>query len=165
MKVSKLSLTIRWLLVVCIYGVIFWFSSQPSDDSSEQSSVLVDMVLKLYFPNIDNVSPERAEATIDILTVIVRKLAHFSAFAALGFFAFGAFVFIEKYAVRYFSSLALAAALAGLDEFHQTFVDGRAGMISDVAIDSAGAVCGAFAAMTISIIWLLNKLKKDKNGA
>jgi VanZ family protein len=37
-------------------------------------------------------------------------------------------------------ALVVAAAYAALDEWHQTFVPGRHGHLSDVAIDVAGAV-------------------------
>ncbi len=41
-------------------------------------------------------------------------------------------------------ALALTAAVAGLDELHQTFLSSRSGKISDVALDSAAAVAVQF---------------------
>lgn len=43
---------------------------------------------------------------------------------------------------RYGLAVMLAAVYACSDEIHQLFVEGRAGMVSDVLIDSAGAVLG-----------------------
>ena len=40
------------------------------------------------------------------------------------------------------SGIALCAAFAGTDEYHQTFVDGRTGQVTDVLIDTAGACVG-----------------------
>lgn len=161
MKTSKAGLIIRWVLVAAVYGLIFWFSSQPSDDSSEQSSFIVDLIVKLYFKDIDTMPSGQAAATIDVLTVIVRKFAHFSAFAALGFFAYLAFVFISSFALRYLAAIGLSAALAGLDEFHQTFVEGRAGMFSDVCVDTAGASFGAFIMLVFCVMTAYYKLKKQ----
>ncbi len=41
-------------------------------------------------------------------------------------------------------ALALTAAVAGLDELHQSFLPSRSGKISDVALDSAAAVAVQF---------------------
>lgn len=161
MKTSKTGLIIRWALVALIYGIIFWFSSQPADDSTIQSNFIVDGVVKLYFSDIDTMPSGQAAATIDVLTVIVRKIAHFSVFAALGFFAYLAFVSIAKHGIRYLAAVGLSAGLAGLDEFHQTFVEGRAGMLSDVCIDTAGAAFGSFIMMTLAVLWAYSKLKKQ----
>jgi VanZ family protein len=36
----------------------------------------------------------------------------------------------------------LIIILAGFDEYHQTFVDGRTGAVKDVIIDTAGGIVG-----------------------
>ena len=59
--------------------------------------------------------------------------------------------------------LALAAGIiyAATDEFHQTFVPGRAGRISDVCIDTCGVLIGAFAFLGIYI--LIKKCKRKRS--
>ena len=52
---------------------------------------------------------------------------------------------------------AIAAAYAATDEFHQLFVPGRSGQLSDVILDSAGALAGV-AAFTV-LCWLINRRK------
>lgn len=68
--------------------------------------------------------------------VLLRKLAHFSEYAALTALWWWALV------GRVSKPLALAAAIAlawsASDELHQTFVRGRSGSPRDVVIDAAG---------------------------
>lgn len=46
-----------------------------------------------------------------------------------------------------FVTLLLTIAFAASDEWHQTFVEGRGGTVSDVLIDSAGALAAAAVAL------------------
>lgn len=160
MKKIKAKTIICWLMFLCVYGVIFWFSSQPADNSTEQSSFVVDIIVEQYFSDIDTMPAEQATATLDVLTVGVRKLAHFSVFALLGFCGFLALSGIRSFGLRYAAALVMCISCAGLDEFHQSFVPGRAGMLSDVLIDGVGAACGAFVALAFCAVWALSKLKK-----
>lgn len=54
-----------------------------------------------------------------------------------------------RYAPSGLYALAISAAYAATDEFHQLFVLGRACRFSDVLIDSAGAGVGIFAVLFI----------------
>ena len=47
-------------------------------------------------------------------------------------------------------ALLTAAAVAGLDEWHQTMLPGRTGTIKDVALDSAAALCAQLLILAIS---------------
>ena len=51
----------------------------------------------------------------------------------------------------------IAALYAASDEIHQLFVPGRSGQLSDVILDSAGALAGV-AAFTV-LCWLINRRK------
>ncbi len=60
----------------------------------------------------------------------------------------------------------LAAALyAASDETHQLFVAGRSGRVTDVMIDSAGAILGVliFAGVEKCIIFLWNRRKSRES--
>ena len=57
----------------------------------------------------------------------------------------------RSFALRIVCATAICALYASTDEFHQLFVPGRAGMLSDVGIDTLGAFVGillAFLVMT-----------------
>ena len=100
--------------------VIFLFSSQVGAESSKISNDL-----------------------------IIRKLGHFSEYMALGFcsFCYLSNIFIEKDKMKDIKKTVIFSFLfsifyASSDEFHQTFVAGRDGNITDVLIDSSGALVG-----------------------
>lgn len=70
---------------------------------------------------------------------VLRKIAHILEYAILNFLLIRAFTAEGldcKKAIIFSTILALLYALS--DEYHQTFVFGRAGKIQDVGIDSIG---------------------------
>jgi VanZ family protein len=84
----------------------------------------------------------------------VRKLAHFCAYALLGcLLCVSACHAPFTLKMPYLWPFLISAVFAMTDEYHQTFVDGRAGRFSDVIIDSSGAACGiAFASVVILVV-------------
>ncbi len=70
---------------------------------------------------------------------ILRKMAHMTEFAVLCLLLWRA---LAQHIGHDRAALSLAAALAltyaASDEFHQTFVSGRAGKVTDVGYDLAG---------------------------
>ena len=69
----------------------------------------------------------------------VRKAAHMSEYAVLALLIFQALTVFDRKKNRGCMALGITAAYAVTDEFHQLFVPGRAGRVTDVLIDSAGA--------------------------
>ena len=59
------------------------------------------------------------------------------------------------------AAMGLCAVLAALDEFHQLFVPGRDGKLSDVLIDTCGAVCFLLFSLALSA---LQRAKEERNG-
>ena len=85
--------------------------------------------------------------TID---VIGRKLAHMAEYGLLWFLWWRA-LRIEHPA----PSIAITLLYAISDELHQTFVDGRHGVWTDVMIDAAGVgVAGAI------VVWRINRSRR-----
>lgn len=148
-------------------GVIFTFSAQTGDESSETSGAIVDVVLKVVVPNYDQLSEEEQLNTLDEVTFWVRKAGHFSEFAMLGFLLLNHFLIVtfssEKYEdFSYFGknihvkkpgktlpwrhaihiSLLIGILYAASDEIHQVFVDSRGPSVRDVGIDSSGVLLG-----------------------
>ena len=77
------------------------------------------------------------------LDLILRKLAH------LG--VFGLLLLAWWRATGPLPAVVITLAYAALDEWHQTWVEGRVGAFSDWAIDAAGA--GVAAALVIAWRW------------
>ena len=77
-----------------------------------------------------------------VLEFVARKLAHFTEYALLTFLWWRALE--SRGGSRAIAAaVAIAVAYAITDEYHQTFVEGRVGAVSDVLIDSAGALAAA----------------------
>ena len=118
-----------------IAAVITWFSCQPAEESSESSWAIVQRILPVL--RLDD-----TDAVISFITFVVRKMAHFGLFAALGFGLYGS-LRGQKRVPPFRGAVLLGAAYAALDELHQRFVPGRAGMLTDVLLDSCGVLFGA----------------------
>ncbi|MFC0558414.1 VanZ family protein [Halalkalibacter alkalisediminis] len=72
-----------------------------------------------------------------ILNYYARKLVHLTAFGLLAIFFWLALEGKEK---RYLFAWLLATLYGAIDEWHQSFIPERSGLVSDVAIDSIGAL-------------------------
>ena len=107
-------LTILWI------AVIWGHSVMPAELSKEESGGLLELLIG-YFPWLTD--------------HIIRKAAHFTEYAVLGCFLFGA----TKGGTRSRSFPPLVGVLTALaDETIQLFSDGRSGQVSDVWLDFAG---------------------------
>ena len=121
---NRLITTVSWIAVAACMATIFFFSSQAASDSqsmSDKFAFLIDFT-------------ENAKS-------IIRKIAHFLEFAALGALLSNAFYFtFRKH--RPLVSFICGCIYAASDELHQLFVEGRACRIFDVFIDSLGVISG-----------------------
>ena len=122
---------------------IFIMSSMNETTSSNQSGFFVSLIANLF--NIKN---------IEILTTIVRKMAHFTEYFILGILVINSLDISNK---RYLYSFIIGFIYAISDEVHQLFITGRSGKIFDVLIDSLGIIMSIFIYMAYKN---LTKLKK-----
>lgn len=104
-------------------------------------------------------SHQTGEASSHIASnILVRKLGHFTEYAALGFFMLGFLSNVNRLSTNTFNLLLVSLFFSFLyavsDEFHQTFIPNRSGNITDVFIDTSGAFFG----IVISLI-ILKKYK------
>ena len=151
----NIKLILKLVLLLTVMTAIFLFSSQPSDESQKLSDDFLDMLQ----PILDILPPE-ADAGKTI-----RKMAHFFEFMCLGIAS--AMFFSElflKHTKRLLRSVTISAALcvlyASSDEIHQLFVPGRACRLTDVFIDSAGAMLG----IAIVLVYYMMKKRKERNS-
>ena len=149
------------LAVLTIMIAIFCLSAQTVDKSVETSGHFVDAVIKLFYPDFDNLSAADREAALDSVTHVIRKLAHFTEYAALGFFL--ALHFHElrsklNFGIKYVWAAVIGVIYAASDELHQFFVPGRGPGVKDVLIDGAGALTG------IAVMLILLRLFCRKNA-
>ncbi|MBX7061007.1 MAG: VanZ family protein [Pyrinomonadaceae bacterium] len=109
----------------------------------DETSRFIGPFLKWLLPNTP---PE----TIKFIHALIRKFAHFAEYAVLAFLAWNAF--------RYFSrpilfAFLLAAAVAIIDEFDQSFNSARTSSIYDILLDCAGALSVCVALYFVLRYW------------
>lgn len=145
-------LTVLWM------AVIFAYSAQPGDESGETSIWAGMMFGKIFVPGFDSWSQEKQIEYAEDIDYPVRKVAHFTEFAILGFFAANAYNDRTKKGYKKFLVPWLFGGIyAATDELHQRLVPGRNGNIFDVTLDSFGVAFGVLVALLILRIGLKGK--------
>lgn len=150
------------ILIILNCMTIFYFSNQAADHSSKQSGRIVEIVLKLL-PSINNMQePDKTIIKGNIITPIVRKMAHFSIYTILGIVTMNYMNTLEDKQLqkKAIYALAFCALYAVTDEFHQFFIPSRSAEIRDVCIDSSGALMGIL--ITIAMQKLISKVKNKE---
>lgn len=146
------------LLTAAVMVTIFCLSAQDANSSSHTSSFFTEMFIKIFYSDYNSFSSEKQLEIWNSSSFIVRKLAHFSIYTALGFCA--SFTVGKR---RLFSLKSLFVVLFGFiyafsDELHQSFTEGRSCELRDMMIDTGGALTG----MLISLILMQLAAKKHK---
>lgn len=162
-KQSRIWITL--LPVIAVMVAIFCFSAQPADESSRTSDVIVDKVITTVVSDFDTLPSASKTDIKDFITVIVRKSGHFSEFALLGFFMLlhvSSHIRPEGGTKKRLFALILCAACASTDEIHQIFVEGRCARLTDVLIDSAGALVGIL--IMQAVLYFIGKHRKTRKS-
>lgn len=169
MKVKEKILCI--LPAICVMIGIFYFSSQTAIQSSGLSSNLTEKILVAIQDLFHITSDSKQDSFLfHMIEIIIRKAAHMTEYAILAvtvgypLYKFGK----RKWRLILWSEV-ISVIYAMTDEFHQLFVPGRSGQISDVFIDGCGAFLGCFIFVLISYLVTKNgktkirKLRKYEN--
>lgn len=151
-KKNRLRALILWALTLGWIALLFTLSGQSADQSGALSGRLVRLVLRL-FPDLPLTAAE--------LSPILRKSAHFAIFGVQGFLLCLAITHSLPRGGAALSALA-CGALAALNEYHQTFAEGRSCELRDVCIDFGGALLGIFAALLLR--GLLRRVRKRRRN-
>lgn len=153
MKTGKpIRIIIYALLTLGIMTAIFLLSAQDAGLSASLSDGFLSTRLgRLIARLIPSITGEGTNHDI-------RKIAHIFEFFCLG--VTGTLLFSElcerkRNALSF--GLLLGFLYACSDEWHQTFVPGRSGSLSDVCIDSIGVLLGA---VSVGVILLSAQRKK-----
>lgn len=97
---------------------------------------------------------------------VMRKIAHFSIYLALGASLANAFRSLNPREFPYLKAIILSFVLAILsaiiDECHQNFIQGRNGNPTDVCIDSLGALTG-ICLFTVIFCLIKQRIRRAKN--
>ena len=88
-KFPKLSIiqVLFLIFTIAIMVTIFCLSAQDAEKSSDTSSFLTKVAVKILYSDYDSQPPDVQKELWSKASFIVRKLAHFSIYASLGFCA------------------------------------------------------------------------------
>ena len=150
MKRTTPRLCISGAMIVGLLCFIWGNSLLPGEDSGELSGFVGTLLQKLL-PFLDLQSEQGMH--------LLRKAAHFTEFAALGFSFTWLYGMVSK---KQFWSLGLSlicgASAAAIDETIQLFSPDRGPSIKDVGIDTAGVIAG-ITVLTL-LHWLFTRKKR-----
>ena len=136
-------LVLAWTLLILWMLFIFIMSSFNGVMSSNQSGSIATLIYNIF--NISDTSK---------VSFIIRKCAHVSEFFILGILVIN---LVSKYNVKhiYLISFIICVLYASSDEFHQLFVPGRSGQVTDIFIDMIGVVLG------LLLVFLIRCFRKE----
>lgn len=150
MSKRRLLTGLLWLLTLLWTALLFGFSGQDGQESADLSTKVTLWIMNLL-PGLPG--------TFDQLHYIVRKIAHFTIFGAEGVLLSCALMrSLNKTGTAACIALPACLVIAALNEYHQSFMEGRVASILDVGIDFAGAVCG------VIFVWIMAQLLRRRNA-
>lgn len=142
--------------------IIFAFSAQTKEESGAVSETFTYHMVSSTrtFFHLD-MSDARVKEIADTIEGFVRKAAHMTEYGILSVLLF---IWLGQWKMsllrRGGTAFGAAAVYAATDEIHQFFVRGRAGRISDVCIDSAGAILGVVLfVLIVKMVTMIRALK------
>ncbi len=123
-----------YLVPIAWMGIIFSLSTDFGSMSNTNA---------LFIPFIKFFDPEISKSELIHTLIMFRKGAHLVAYAMLSTLWFYALNQGRKWSWRSAGiAFGISMCYAGLDEFHQTFIESRSGVLLDVGLDSFGALLG-----------------------
>lgn len=124
------------ILLLLVVAIIFIFSNQKSETSSEMSN-RVAQTMKIKANENWKTTPSTQPV---IAGLNIRKIAHIALYILVGVFCFGSFSNINNKWHQLLFSIITSYFLAIFDEVHQFFVPGRTAGLRDVYVDSIGFI-------------------------
>lgn len=144
----KTYIILSWTAIAFCMGLIFYMSSQGAEESQAVSDSLLQKIIGL--------------SGVDISGEFLRKCAHFFEFAVLGLLLCNGIYATFNHRLTSVFAFGGSVIYAISDEIHQIFSEGRACQITDIFIDSAGALAGV---VIMTVIFKIIKERRMKNGS
>lgn len=151
------------VLIAANMVLIYFFSAESGEESGNRSEGVTDMVIDITCPDYDKLPPAEQESLLARVHHLVRKTAHFLEYALLGFLTACLLLHLRRRLIpriRLWQTrvgpVGFCLAYAASDEIHQIFSN-RGPRVTDVIIDTAGAVCGM--AFLHVCVWLFGRIR------
>lgn len=159
MKINILRI-ILILLLLCTFFIIFVFSSQNGDTSGGISTRITESILEKS-NRYNALEEEQKNKVSNRIEKIIRKIAHFSIYAMVGFLLMGLLsTYKLKNKWRIVITILIGILYAISDEVHQSFSPGRTPKITDIYIDTLGIIFGMLIILLIREIYHRYNTKK-----
>lgn len=151
---KKKGIVISVLVIIALLWIlgIYKLSSMNTNNSNGKSlgiiSIFIEDTLEItnkYGITDSHPDDAKLEKASQLLNTPLRKVVHASVYFVLAFIIIIVTNYLfnnKKILLSVVITIILIVMLAGFDEYHQTFVDGRTGSIRDVLIDTIGGVTG-----------------------
>ena len=145
-----------FIILSCVWMiVIFCFSARDAAESEHDSYKVGLTVGRIIVPHFEEKSENEQLEFAKKIDHPIRKAAHATEYAILGMLLVGVFYSFVNWRPAFPFIISVLYAIT--DEFHQLFVPGRDGNVTDVMIDSMGALIGIF--ILSFILWIIKKKK------
>lgn len=148
---------LSWVPAVLWYSLIWRLSAQPGDTSGSVSAGIIQDALITSGSDYSAADSVVRLAVDWLLSFFVRKGAHMFLFFVLTLLVWLALTRFLRRPHRTTASALISAALAMLDEYHQTWIPGRSGELRDVLVDAAGIV---IALALFALPWLARQIQQ-----
>lgn len=136
-RIISIALAAAWMVF------IFMLSQQSATVSSETSGNIIKKIAELVNRDFNTFSPSEKHDIIASWQSVVRKAAHFSEYAVLGFLVVNALrTYNLKKALRCLLPPLVCFLYSVSDEIHQIFVPGRSCELQDIITDTLGGIVG-----------------------
>ena len=156
---------VAWAMIAAIAWMIHGFSLQNGSQSDVLSKEVTDVVAVILHPDK---TIKRNSAEFERLHWVVRKGAHASEYALLGF---AGMIMLAPFKMHPLTKLVfvltVCAAFAGYDEWTQASSLGRTPAARDVLIDTGGALTGGVLSLMIRqmILWDIRHRMRNRRSA
>ncbi len=161
--VSKKMYLLSLLPVLLMMILIFSFSAKTATESDSTSGQIANKVLQVIEMVKGTIKEDQREGTLALINHIVRKMAHATEYAILAVLVANHLRVILQPLKRIFCyTIPVCAFYAATDEFHQLFVEGRSGRVTDVCIDTVGALAGTIFFLLL-MYWIGKWKEKDRD--
>ena len=139
------------IITFFVIGFIWWNSSKNVEESSGISQGVLYEIMQIF---------ARIGISTDITEHIIRKLAHFTEFTALGILlSIDTVLFLKNMKQYVWIPLFIGLLVALIDETIQLFPVGRSSSVKDVWLDFSGVIFGTILLLVSKQIYLF-KLRK-----
>ena len=150
------------VLLIADMAMIFSFSAQKASQSDKASGGMIERILKTVYKDFDSWDERAKHEKVQSYQHIVRKLAHLTEYASLGVLSCAFALTFGMKIKNLLAAFGFCVLYSGSDEIHQLFVPGRSGQLTDILIDSGGALIGivGFTLLTFVLVKIREKITK-----